>query len=389
MQLFNETSFFLLAGLLSVPAIILGLRERRIHYYGATVTLLFLWLAMGQKPIALMWLCGFSVGEFVAIQIYLKLRQKYGRSAHIYHVFLFLSVFPLATNKVLTTIGNPLHLISFLGISYMSFKVIQIVIEIYDGVITEVKPFDFFYLLLFFPTIISGPIDRSRRFESDLHRIPSRDEYLESLGNALSRILQGMVYKQVIGTGFYQLMQWFGMNDSLKSALIYMYCYGFYLFFDFAGYSSMAIGFGRIFGIQVPENFNKPFISKDIKEFWDRWHITLSHWFRDFIFSRVTMTLIRKHITKNKLTIASTAFIINMGIMGFWHGITVSYILYGFYHGILLSLTEIYQKKSKFYKKHKKDKWFIALEWMLTFHLVMFGFFIFSGRFTTLLFGIH
>lgn len=68
--------------------------------------------------------------------------------------------------------------------------------------------------------------------------------------------------------------------------LFYGYSYGFYMFFDFAGYSLMAIGTSYILGIKTPENFNKPFISKDIKEFWDRWHITLSHWFRDFVFSR-------------------------------------------------------------------------------------------------------
>lgn len=387
MQLFSDTSFFLLAGALSIPAIVLGLRQKSIRYYGFAVTLVFLWIAMGHNIRAMLWLAGFTFGEYAAIRIYLPLRKKYGRNAHIYHLFLFLSILPVAANKVLTAFGNPYHMFAFLGISYMSFKVIQIIIEIYDDVIHEVRPFDYLYLLWFFPTVMSGPIDRSRRFQADLETVPSRQEYIEMLGSGLSRILQGLVYKKVIGTGFYQLMQWFGMKDGFSHAMIYMYCYGFYLFFDFAGYSSMAIGLSRIFGINTPENFNKPFISKDIKEFWDRWHITLSHWFRDFIFSRVTMNLIRRRFTRNKLVIASIAFMINMGIMGCWHGLTDYYILYGLYHGALLSLTEIYQKKSKFYKKHKKDRWFCFLEWLLTFHLVMFGFFLFSGRFTQIVFG--
>ncbi|MCH4006336.1 MAG: D-alanyl-lipoteichoic acid biosynthesis protein DltB [Eubacterium sp.] len=387
MQLFSDTSFFIVAGVLSIPAIIMGLRQIRISCYGFAVTLIFLWLAMGHNIRALLWLAGFSFGEYAVIRIYLMLHQKYGRNKHIYHLFLALSILPVAANKVLTAVGNPYHMFAFLGISYMSFKVIQIVIEIYDNVIHEVRPFEYLYLLWFFPTVMSGPIDRSRRFSADLEHVPSRSEYIEMLGSGLSRILQGLVYKKVIGTGFYQLMMWFGMKSGFTSAMIYMYCYGFYLFFDFAGYSSMAIGVSKIFGINTPENFNKPFISKDIKEFWDRWHITLSHWFRDFIFSRVTMGLIRKRFTRNKLVIATIAFIINMGIMGCWHGLTIYYILYGLYHGILLSLTEIYQKKSKFYKKHKKDRWFCLLEWFITFHLVMFGFFLFSGRFTQLVLG--
>lgn len=154
------------------------------------------------------------------------------------------------------------------------------------------------------------------------------------------------------------------------------------MFFDFAGYSLMAIGTSYILGIKTPENFNKPFISKDIKEFWDRWHITLSHWFRDFVFSRFVMKCIKKKWFSTKLQRASVGFIVNMLIMGVWHGITPYYILYGLYHGILLAVTETYQKKSKFYKKNKKKKWYQVLSWFITINLVMFGFLIFSGRFT-------
>ena len=84
---------------------------------------------------------------------------------------------------------------------------------------------------------------------------------------------------------------------------------------------------------------------------------------------------------KSKLTGASIGFMVNMLLMGLWHGLTYSYILYGLYHGVLLAITEIYQKKSKFYKKHKKEKWYKIVSWFITFNLVMFGFFIFSGRF--------
>ena len=142
----------------------------------------------------------------------------------------------------------------------------------------------------------------------------------------------------------------------------------------------MAVGTSYILGVKAPDNFRLPFISKDIKEFWDRWHISLSHWFRDFIFSRFIMTAIRKKWFKTRLTGASIGFIINMLVMGAWHGLTVSYLLYGLYHGVLLALTEIYQKKARFYKKYKKKKWYQAVSCFVTFQLVMFGFYIFSGR---------
>ena len=92
------------------------------------------------------------------------------------------------------------------------------------------------------------------------------------------------------------------------------------------------------------------------------------------------MKAIRKKWFKTRLSGAAAGFIINMLIMGAWHGLTPSYLIYGLYHGVLLALTEIYQKKSKFYKRNKKEKWYQALSWFATFQLVMFGFPIFSGR---------
>ena len=130
----------------------------------------------------------------------------------------------------------------------------------------------------------------------------------------------------------------------------------------------MAIGTSYILGIRTPENFNKPFISKDIKEFWDRWHITLSHWFRDFLFSRYMMSALRSKKFKNRLNAASAGFIINMFVMGIWHGLSKDYLLYGLYHGVLLALTERYQKK-KWYRKVKNKKWYQIISWFVTLNL--------------------
>ena len=141
----------------------------------------------------------------------------------------------------------------------------------------------------------------------------------------------------------------------------YSYCYGIYLFFDFAGYSLMAIGSGKILGIRVPKNFKRPFASIDMKDFWNRWHMTLSFWFRDFLFSRFMMLAIKGKWFTSRLTGASVGFILNMVVMGAWHGLAINYLLYGLYHGILLALTEVYQKKSGFYKRNKKKAWYKTL----------------------------
>lgn len=380
MQLFQDNMFFVLLAVLAVPAFILGYLEKPIRLYGFAVSLVFLWLVMGGTPRALCFLGVFLLWEILEAELYVRVREKYGRNRKIYYAFLILSILPLALNKYATATGSALHLFGFLGISYMTFKSAQVIIQTFDGQIQEIDPLSYIYMMIFFPVITSGPIDRSQRFQDDIYRSIPREEYLNMAGNGVFKIVLGMVYKIVIAAGFYQLMIRLGDGTDLKTTFLYMYTYGFYLFFDFAGYSLMAVGASYLFGIKTPDNFNKPFLSVDIKDFWDRWHITLSHWFRDFVFSRVTINLMRSRKFKSRLTIAVIAFFINMGLMGVWHGTEPYYIAYGLYHGLLLSVTEVYQKKSRFYKSHRKDKWYRLVSGIITFQLVMFGFFIFSGR---------
>ena len=380
MQLFSDTSFFLCLATILVPAFLLGIREKSLVHYGMAASLFFIAVSMGRDLLSLGYMVAFCLYQLVLTKAYLWIRTKKGRRYGWYYLFLIGTIAPLTLYKVFAEVGNPHHILAFAGISYMTFKTAQIVIETYDGLIRELRTSEFLYLLLFFPTLISGPIDRSRRFEEDLHRIIPKKEYLELAGEGVFKIFQGLVYKKVLATCCYTLMNYFGTGQSPRALLIYMYMYGLYLFFDFAGYSRMAVGVAYFLGIRTPENFNAPFLSKDIKEFWNRWHISLSHWFRDYVFSRITMRLVKSRRFHSKLVIAGIAFIINMGLMGCWHGLSWQYILYGVYHGVLLTGCEVFQKQSKVYKRYKNDRWFQFVEWFLTFHLVLFGFLIFSGR---------
>lgn len=387
MEMFANLWFFAYVIVAAVPAILMGIGEKPYRkQYILLVTLIFVFLSMRDKPSALIFLGIYCIWQWVLVKGFLYLRTKYDRKSELYVSAVILAIMPLALHKV----GGVVHLsvFGFLGISYLTFKSVQMVIEIYDGIIKEMKTLDFFNFLLFFPSITSGPIDRSRRYMEDIDAPLDRKTYLERVGMGLFNILVGILYKFVIGNTVYQGLLWFGQGTDLKAALIYMYCYGIYLFFDFAGYSKMAIGVANLFGIDLPANFNKPFVSKDIKEFWDRWHMSLSYWFRDFLFSRFMMQSIRNKWFKTRVQAASVGFIINMTVMGIWHGLEIYYIMYGSYHGLLLAGTEIYQKKSAFHKKYKKERWYTLTSWFITFNLIMFGFFLFSGRFTKLVFGI-
>lgn len=386
MSILGDFYFFACLGISAIPAFILGVLERPLKHYITFISCFFIWMAVGKdQPIALSYMIGYLIWQIILTQTYIKMVKKWDKNRLLYWLVISLSLLPLIIYK-LSAFYFSESFLGFLGISYMTFKSLQILIEIYDGLIKKISILDTFSFMIFFPSIVSGPIDRSRRFIEDINKPMVKNEFLELFGTGLFNLVLGYLYKMVIASTIYQIVIWLGSNFSLKENIIYMYSYGIYLFFDFAGYSLMAIGAAALFGVRLPVNFNKPFISLDMKEFWNRWHMSLSFWLRDFVFSRIMMRAVsKKWFNGNKLAIATTGLMANMIIMGVWHGLDSCYIIYGIYHGGLLSLTEIYQKKSKFYKEHKKKTWYKICSWFVTFNLIMFGFFIFSGRFTKIM----
>ena len=373
MNYFEGNEFFLLLFVVLLIGFVVNFFEKRKDYYILTLSLLFVGAIYGKSRAMMVYLLAFVVYQYFLVFLAQRIEAKRLKP------LVFLSILPLVINKVFAL--TSLHLLAFIGISYMSFKTIQIMLEISDGLIKErISVKDYLQFLLFFPTVSSGPIDRSRRFLKEINEVMPRKDYLELAGDGIYRIVLGLLYKVVLSTYVYQMLLDLNNTDTVVYSIKYMYLYTLYLFFDFAGYSLMAVGSSNILGIQTPMNFNKPFLSVDIKDFWTRWHITLSTWLRDFVFSRVLMQVIRKKWFKNRLHNATYAYMVNMLVMGFWHGLSVSYIVYGFYHGVLMAGFEVYQKKSNFYKKNKNKKWYKLLSWFVTMNLVMVGFFIFSGE---------
>ena len=373
MNYFEGNEFFLLLFVVLLIGFVVNFFEKRKDYYILALSLLFAGAIYGKSRAMIVYLLAFIVYQYYLVFLAQRIEAKWLKP------LVFLSILPLVINKVFAL--TSLHLLAFIGISYMSFKTIQIMLEISDGLIKEkISIKDYLQFLLFFPTVSAGPIDRSRRFLKEINEVMPRKEYLELAGDGVYRIVLGLLYKVVLSTYVYQMLLALNNTGTVVYSIKYMYLYTLYLFFDFAGYSLMAVGSSNILGIQTPMNFNKPFLSVDIKDFWTRWHITLSTWLRDFVFSRVLMQVIRKKWFKNRLHNATYAYMVNMLVMGFWHGLSVSYIVYGFYHGVLMAGFEVYQKKSTFYKKNKNKNWYKLLSWFVTMNLVMIGFFIFSGE---------
>ena len=268
----------------------------------------------------------------------------------------------------------------FLGISYVTFRILDILFCVQDGLIKSLSAPEFFTYLFFFPTISAGPIDRYRRFDRDWKAIRSREDFLLDLDFAIKRTFRGFLYKFILAAliNRYWLAQ--ATGESLSQNLSYMYGYSLYLFFDFAGYTAFAIAFSRLFGVHTPENFDRPFLSHNIRDFWTRWNITLSFWFRDHVYMRFLLAAMKNKWFMNDQIRSYLGFFLSFGLMGLWHGTGLNYLIYGCYHACLLTAHDLFVRWNK-----KRHWWGTGPGWrlasiLLTAHLVCFGFLIFSGH---------
>lgn len=367
----------ILFSLLLIPAIVLNLCGKRIKYYGMLLNVPMLIFLMGFRSLQMAQFLVFIICEMILLYGYCFLNKKVKGNA-IYYLSFAASMVPVIVIKF--CIYTPYDMLGFVGISYVSFRIWQMVIEIHDGHIYKLNFLDTLYFITFFPTLSSGPIDRYHRFIDDLNHTITKELYVEQyLAAGLMRITKGMVYK--FGVAFiinrYVILA-LPEEHTILSTIIYMYAYTLYLFFDFAGYSHFAIGTSYILGIKVGENFNKPFLAHNMKEFWERWHISLSQWFGDYIYKRFVLNTLRSQVFKSKKVASRWGNMVTMLVMGIWHGPHLFYILYGLYEGLALVFTDVYLK-SKLFRNFKKKSCYDIVSRVVCFQFIAFGMLLFSG----------
>lgn len=385
---YAEPYYFLLLSFALAPIIFsLLFFQKRLGTYQVLVTFFFLFISFGgtywQQGLALI---GYVVWQSILVWCYFTYRKKRNQSVWFY-LAVVLAILPLAITKVtpFLTSGKG-SLLSFLGISYLTFKSVQMIMEMRDGMIKTYHPYCYIQFLLFFPTISSGPIDRYRRFEKDQLQPPTKEQYLEMLEKGVHHLFMGFLYKFIIGHYLGQVLLPIVSKGALAHGGIswwllgYMYVYSLYLFFDFAGYSLFAVGTSYLMGYDTPINFNKPFLAWNIKEFWNRWHMSLSFWFRDYVYMRLMFFLMKKKWFKSKIVTSNIGYFALFLLMGVWHGLTWYYILYGIYHATLICVTDSwirYKKKRK--KKLPSNRLTHAFSVFMTFQAVCASLLIFSG----------
>lgn len=232
---------------------------------------------------------------------------------------------------------TPKNIILPIGISFFTFQGLSYVIDVYrKNVAVQKNPFKVALYILFFPQLIAGPIVKYSDVELQINH---RDVSLNDFSVGLKRFIIGLGKKAILANTLAVMVDniWNYGVAHYTVAIAWLGCVGYTLqiYFDFAGYSDMAIGLGRIFGFHFNENFNLPYISKNITEFWRRWHISLSTWFREYVY--IPLGGNRKHVYLN----LAIVFLLT----GIWHGAAWNYILWGIWHGIFI-LAERYVKKN-------------------------------------------
>jgi membrane protein involved in D-alanine export len=329
------------------------------------------------------WLvAGFAAFQYALASTFLALRPR-ANPRWLFWAVLALALLPLIAARVLPQLA-PTYQVGFLGISYLTFRSLDVTLGIQDRLFRELSPTAYLAYVLFFPTISAGPIDRYRRFVNDwLHSRTTR-ELLQDLDAAVHRIFTGFGYKFILAELIRRYwMEPAAVTDGIVGTLAYMYAYSLYLFFDFAGYTAFAVGVGYLFGIHTPENFRRPFLAQDIRDFWNRWHISLSWWLRDHVYMRFVMAATKGRWFGDRYVASYLGFFLSMGLMGLWHGFQPQYIIYGLYHATLLTGHDVF---SRWNKQH--NVWGESWRWrglgiVLTSQAVCFGFLIFSGRLNT------
>lgn len=392
---YENPTYVLILALALIPTMFsIYYKQDRMNWYQILVSVIFLAISFSggkiQQGIALI---GYVIFETILIGAYFSYRQKKNNS-WVFYGAVFLAILPLIFDKVVPFVDHHPSIFSFLGISYLTFRSVQMIMEMRDGAIKEYHPWRFVQFLVFFPTISSGPIDRYRRFEKDYLNPPAREEYSNLIEKGIYNLFIGCLYKFILAYFLGSLaLPFIGEAAHENAGLVrmvclvgYAYVYTLDLFFDFAGYSRFAVGMSYLMGYDVPINFNKPFLSWNIKEFWNRWHMSLSFWFRDFIYMRLMFTLLKKKVFKSRIVASNVGYFALFLIMGLWHGLTWYYIAYGLYMACAICINDAWLR---FKRKHRKqlpsNKFTHCFSIFLTFNVVAAGLLIFSGFLNTFL----
>ena len=273
----------------------------------------------------------------IAKKIFLALAVTF--SVGLLFIFKYLNLFSrvLFEGKYATNIILPL------GISFYTFQVISYIVDVYRGDVKHCKNFiNFALFAMLFAQLIAGPIVRYKTIEKELK---DRKVTLDGFSDGVMRFMIGfakkIIFANTLGRVTDTAISWLSFYSLGKIlTILVIVCYSIQIYLDFSAYSDMAIGIGKMFGFTFDENFNMPFIAKSITEFWKRWHISLSTFFRDYVY--IPLGGSRKGLFRTCINLT-----IVFALSGFWHGASFNFLFWGFYNAFFIVIERILKTKFK------------------------------------------
>ncbi|MGA2490251.1 MAG: MBOAT family O-acyltransferase [Anaerolineales bacterium] len=280
-----------------------------------------------------------------------------------------------------TALASPLDL-RWLGFSYVAFRLLHTLRDRQSGRLPAVSLSEYVVYVIFFPALTAGPIDRIERFVGDLRRPQALTT--EDVGEAGKRLILGLFKKFAIADTLALVA--LNATNAVQArttgwAWLLLYAYAFQIYFDFSGYTDIAIGLGRLLGIKLPENFKTPYLKPNLTQFWNNWHMTLMQWFRAYFFNPLTRAL---RSSQKKFSIPIIIFITQVSTMvliGLWHGVTWNFVLWGLWHGLGLFIQNRWSEltKARFIALPLGWQKFLNIVGiLLTFHFVAIGWVFFA-----------
>ena len=342
-MLFSSLSF--LYYFLPCVLIIYFLAPKKLKNSVLLLSSLFFY-AWGEPKYVLLMLLAILCGYLFALLI-----ERY-RGRRLSRLFLILSVslsaailgffkyadFFIQNFNAVTGLSLPLLRIALpIGISFYTFQLISYTVDVYRGVPAQRSFIDLAAYISLFPQLIAGPIVR---YSQIAEQLSSRRHSLDKAALGIRRFILGLGKKVLIANAMGQLCQIFSASQDKSVLFFWLYAIAnmLHIYFDFSGYSDMAIGLGKLFGFDFPENFNYPYISRSVTEFWRRWHISLGSWFRDYVY-----------IPMGGNRVSRPRWLLNILVVwlltGFWHGAAWNFIVWGLFFAVFLILEKLWLLK--------------------------------------------
>ncbi len=267
----------------------------------------------------------------------------------------------------------------WLGFSYIALRLLHVLRDFQSGRLPAVSFLDFLTFVLFFPAITAGPIDRVEKFGSKMQSAvaPSASEYF----TGAKRIVLGVFQKFVLADGL-AIIALNSTNVALTRSIpwlwVLVFAFSLRLYFDFSGYTDVAVGIGQISGIQLPENFDRPYLKTNIGIFWNSWHMTLANWFRAYVFNPLTRALRKGRLKMNSVLIILIGQLVTMTLIGLWHGVTWNFALWGIWHAIGLFIHNrwvvfLNSRRDRIPSAFHTSRAMRAVSLILTFNFVALG----------------